>query len=273
MLDRFTSTSPFSNHGQRVIAGRVAVVTGAGSGIGRAIACRFASEEATVFVADIDAAGASATVDEIVSAGGDAHPVDCDVADPASVTALFEAADARAGRVDVLVNNAGVALTPLAPGEQPFPADLPVGITDGQWDRMLRVHLYGTFSCTRAAVHRMAATGGGSIVNMASVAAMAGGGQLHYSAAKAGILGFTRAVAHQVGPHGIRVNAVCPGRIDTPMTKGATSANQEAVVARTPLRRIGQPDDVANAVLWLASDESSFVTGQWISPNGGILMQ
>jgi 3-oxoacyl-[acyl-carrier protein] reductase len=257
----------------RTLTGRVAVVTGAGSGIGRAIARRCAREGATVFVADIDAAGAGATVDEIGRAGGTANAVECDVAEPAGVAALFDVVDERAGRVDVLVNNAGIAYAPPAPGEVPFPDDLPIAITDGQWHRMIGVHLYGTFACTRAAVHRMVRAGTtGSIVNISSVSGMQGGGSLHYSAAKTGILGFTRAVAHQVGPHGIRVNAVCPGLIDTPLTRAGTSARTDAVIARTPLRRMGEPDDIASAVLWLASDESSFVTGQWLSPNGGLMM-
>jgi 3-oxoacyl-[acyl-carrier protein] reductase len=256
------------------LAGRVAVVTGAGSGIGRAIAHRFAREGASLYAADIDAAGAAATVDAIASAGGDARVVECDVADAASVAALFATVDETAGRLDVVVNDAGIAAASVAPGEEAFPRDLPVALTDGQWDRMLKVHLYGTFMCTRAAVHRMVRAGArGSIVNIASVSGMSGGGSIHYSAAKMGILGFTRAVAHEVGPHGIRVNAVCPGLVDTPMTAAGTSQRREAVIARTPLRRIGTPEDIANAVLWLASDESSFVTGQWISPNGGLMMQ
>jgi 3-oxoacyl-[acyl-carrier protein] reductase len=255
------------------LAGRVAIVTGAGSGIGRAIAGRFAREGATVFVVDIDAAGAGVTVDEIGRAGGTANAVECDVADPANVGALFELVDERAGRVDVMVNNAGIASAPLAPGEEPFAPDLPIAITDGQWNRMIGVHLYGTFACTRATVHRMVRAGRpGSIINISSVSGMQGGGSLHYSAAKTGILGFTRAVAHQVGPYGIRVNAVCPGLIDTQLARARGSAAGEAVVARTPLRRMGAPADVANAVLWLASDESSFVTGQWLSPNGGLMM-
>jgi 3-oxoacyl-[acyl-carrier protein] reductase len=138
---------------------------------------------------------------------------------------------------------------------------------------MLGIHLSGTFYCTRAAMHRMCRDGGGAIVNMGSVAALAGGGIVHYSAAKAGILGFTRAVAQQVGRYGIRVNAVCPGHIDTPMTREISSEARERVVARTPVGRAGQPEDIANAVFWLASDESSFMTGQWLSPNGGLLMQ
>jgi 3-oxoacyl-[acyl-carrier protein] reductase len=262
-----------ADNGPGALDGRVAIVTGAGSGIGHAIALRFAHEGATVFVVDIDAAGAGATVDEIGRAGGTANAVECDVAEPASVSALFDLVDERSGRVDVLVNNAGIASAPLGPGEEPFPSDLPIAITDGQWDRMIRVHLYGTFACTRAAVHRMVRAGRpGSIINISSVSGMQGGGSLHYSAAKTGVLGFTRAVAHQVGPHGIRVNAVSPGLIDTRLARARGSAASDAVIARTPLRRMGEPDDIANAVLWLASDESSFVTGQWLSPNGGLMM-
>ena len=119
----------------------------------------------------------------------------------------------------------------------------------------------------------MCSNGGGSVVNIASVAGLSGGGMVHYSAAKAGILGFTRSVAQQAGPFGVRVNAVCPGLIDTPMTRAVTSQAKEHVIARTPLRRSGEPEDIANAVLWLASDESTFITGQWLSPNGGLLMQ
>jgi 3-oxoacyl-[acyl-carrier protein] reductase len=203
----------------------------------------------------------------------DAVAVVTDVADSTSVADAFGVVDDHFGRVDILVNNAGVAFVPPGDDETPFDADLPIAITDGQWDRMLGIHLSGTFYCTRSAVHRMCRDGGGAVVNMGSVAALAGGGIIHYSAAKAGILGFTRAVAQQVGPFGVRVNAVCPGHVDTPMTRAISSQAREQVVTRTPLRRTGEPEDIANAVFWLVSDESAFITGQWLSPNGGLLMQ
>ena len=250
--------------------GRIAVVTGGASGIGRGICERFTREGARVVVLDVDGDHAREAAGEL---GADAVAVAADVADSASVAAAFAAVDDHFGRVDILVNNAGVASVPPGVDETPFDPDLPIAITDGQWDRMLGIHLWGTFYCTRAAVHRMCRDGGGAIVNMGSVAALSGGGIIDYSAAKAGILGFTRAVAQQVGRFGIRVNAVCPGHIDTPMTRAISSESRDRVVARTPVGRVGQPEDIANAVFWLVSDESSFMTGQWLSPNGGILMQ
>jgi 3-oxoacyl-[acyl-carrier protein] reductase len=250
--------------------GKVAVVTGGASGIGRAVCERFALEGASVVVVDIDADRAAEVARALPTATAAAV---ADVADSASVAAAFDAIDEHFGRVDILVNNAGVASVPPTDDETPFDADLPIAITDGQWDRMLGIHLSGTFYCTRAAVHRMCRSGGGAIVNMGSVAALSGGGIIDYSAAKAGILGFTRAVATQVGRFGIRVNAVCPGHIDTPMTRAISSESRDRVVARTPVGRVGEPEDIANAVFWLVSDESSFLTGQWLSPNGGILMQ
>jgi 3-oxoacyl-[acyl-carrier protein] reductase len=252
------------------LQGRVAVVTGGASGIGRSICERFSREGAHVAVLDVDAGRAGAIAGALA---GDAMIASVDVADPLAVTNAFEAVDDRFGRVDVLVNCAGVAAVDPAPGEAPLDPALPIAVTDGQWARMLAVHLNGTFYCTRAAVRRMCGTGGGSVVNIASVAGLSGGGMVHYSAAKAGILGFTRSVAQQAGPFGVRVNAVCPGLVDTPMTRAVTSQAKEHVIARTPLRRSGEPEDIANAVLWLASDESSFMTGQWLSPNGGLLMQ
>ena len=162
----------------------------------------------------------------------------------------------------MLVNNAGI--------EDGIRTTL--GVSDEAFERMLRVHLFGTFYCTRAAVERMTGRQRGSIVNISSVAALMGGGMVHYSAAKAGILGLTRAVAADVGAAGIRVNAICPGFIETPMTQGHGAAHAESIAARSALRRTGRPGDIADAALFLAGDESSFITGQWLSPNGGILM-
>jgi 3-oxoacyl-[acyl-carrier protein] reductase len=241
---------------------RTALVTGAGSGIGRAIALRFAAEGAFVFANDLRPETARETADAIRAAGGSAAALAADVADPAQVRELFAQADALRDALDVLVNNAGI--------EDGIRSTL--GVSDEAFERMLRVHLFGTFYCTRAAIERMAPRKRGSIVNLSSVAALMGGGMVHYSAAKAGILGLTRAVASDVGPAGIRVNAICPGFIKTPMTRGLGHAHAESLAARSPLRRTGQPDDIAAAVLFLASDESSFITGQWLSPNGGILM-
>jgi 3-oxoacyl-[acyl-carrier protein] reductase len=241
---------------------RTALVTGAGSGIGRGIALLFAEEGARVVVNDLSAQAAQETVSALPSAAPKGLAVRADVGDPAQVRAMFEEVEQRCGGLDVLVNNAGF--------EDGIRTTL--GLSDEAFERMLRVHLFGTFYCTRAAVALMARGKRGAIVNVSSVAALMGGGMVHYSAAKAGVLGLTRAVAHDVGPMGIRVNAICPGYIATPMTQALGPGHAEGVAARVPLRRAGEPRDIAQAALYLASDESSYVTGQWLSPNGGMVM-
>jgi len=150
--------------------------------------------------------------------------------------------------------------------------DVTQEMTDEAWHRMIAVHLNGTFFCTREALRLMSRQDQGAIINMSSVAAWGIEAVPHYSAAKAGILGFTRAVAREVGSRKIRVNAICPGYIDTPMTQPMSDLMRKAVVARTPLGRYADPDEVAQAALFLASDDSSFFTGQWLSPNGGLLI-
>ena len=265
------------------LAGRVAVVTGGGSGIGRAIALRFAGEGARVAVADVNAPGASAVVDEIAAAGGTALAVPTDVAASAQVDALFARVADAWGRLDVLVNNAGIG--ELSPGLQAevqrAAAEMLGGgprrslgatsrMSDDEWRRMIEVHLFGTFYCTRAALRIMEAAGaGGAVVNMASVAGLGGIPALpHYGAAKAGIIGFTKSVALEVGGGNIRVNAIAPGWIDTPMTADSPMVRQMTLM-RTPLGRAGLPEEIAAVALFLASDEASFVTGQVLSPNGG----
>jgi 3-oxoacyl-[acyl-carrier protein] reductase len=184
--------------------------------------------------------------------------------------------------VDILSNNAGIGeLSPRlrAQTEQAFQAimggaRLSLGVTsrmdDAEWRRMLDVHLFGTFACTRAALRIMEERGRGAIVNMASVAGLAGiPGSAHYGAAKAGIIGFTKSVAQEVGGANIRVNAIAPGLIDTPMTADIPPPLRQMVLLRTPLGRTGVPEDIAAVALFLVSDESSFVTGQVVSPNGG----
>jgi 3-oxoacyl-[acyl-carrier protein] reductase len=241
---------------------RTALVTGAGSGIGRGIALLFAEEGARVVVNDLSAQAAEETVSALPGSAPKGFAVRADVGDPAQVRAMFEQVEERAGGLDVLVNNAGY--------EDGIRTTLDLG--DEAFERMLRVHLFGTFYCTRAAVESMRRRRRGAIVNISSVAALMGGGMVHYSAAKAGVLGLTRAVAHDVGPMGIRVNAICPGYVSTPMTEGLGRGHAEGVSARVPLRRAGEPRDIAQAALYLASDESSYVTGQWLSPNGGMVM-
>src|SRR3989454_10725829 len=265
-----------------LLAGRVAVVTGGGSGIGRAMARSFAGEGARVAVADLSCEGAERVAAEIAEAGGVALAVPTDVADSAQVDALFARVVREWKTVDILSNNAGIGeLSPplRAQTEQAFQAmmggaRLSLGVTsrmdDAEWRRMLDVHLFGTFACTRAALRIMEERGRGAIVNMASVAGLAGiPGSAHYGAAKAGIIGFTKSVAQEVGGANIRVNAIPPGLIAPPMTADIPPPLRQMVLLRTPLGRTGVPEDIAAVALFLVSDEASFVTGQVVSPNGG----
>jgi 3-oxoacyl-[acyl-carrier protein] reductase len=263
---------------------KVAVVTGGGSGIGRAIALRFAGEGARVVVADVNAEAGARVANEIEAGGGGGGAVATDVSQSAQVDALFQKAVERFATVDVLVNNAGIA--ELSPKLQERMQTVGVqmlsggprqslGITremsDDEWRRMLEIHLFGMFYCTRAALRIMEEKRCGAIINMASVAGLAGiAGAPHYGAAKAGIIGLTKSVAQEVGGSGIRVNAIAPGLIDTPMTADIPAMAKQMLLFRTPLGRSGVPEDIAGAALYLASDDAAYVTGQVISPNGGL---
>jgi 3-oxoacyl-[acyl-carrier protein] reductase len=267
---------------------RVALVTGGGSGIGRAIALRFASEGAVVVVNDLKLDAAKKTVGEMD--GGRGIAVAADVSDSAAVRAMFADVDKQlAGRLDILVNNAGIAgsegdrerlrqmvetrVAESIAGEITTHWDVTMTMSDEAWHRMIGVHLNGTFFCTREALKLMSRVNRGVIINMSSVAALSGLDTVpHYSAAKGGILSFTRAVAREVGSRGIRVNAICPGYIETPMTAGVSPLMQKVLVSRTPLGRWGQPEEIAATALFLASDDSAFYTGQWLSPNGGLVI-
>ena len=271
--------------------GKVALVTGAGSGIGRAIALLFAEEGARVVVNDVRLDAARETVAAMTRGKEAARAVQADVSDSAQVRAMFAEVEREHGALDILVNNAGVASG--MPGERDKIAgraeqrimellggqgvqthlDVTQEMTDESWHRMIGVHLNGTFFCTREALRLMSRRNAGAIVNMSSVAALMGLESVpHYSAAKAGILGLTRAVAREVASRGIRVNAICPGYIDTPMTQGISPLAQKVVLGRTPLGRMAEPREVAATALFLASDDSGFYTGQWLSPNGGLFI-
>jgi 3-oxoacyl-[acyl-carrier protein] reductase len=266
---------------------RVAVVTGGGSGIGRAICELFAIEGARVVVNDINAEAAEATVKAMW--GGRALPAD--VADSAQVKAMFAAVEREHGGLDILVNNAGIAsagledrkglreraearITEAMSGQGiTTHLDATEGLDDAAWRRMLAVHLDGTFFCTREALRLMKERRGCAIVNLSSVAALTGIAAVpHYSAAKGGILAFTRAVARDVASRGIRVNAICPGYIDTPMTAPGSPLMKAVTLANTPLGRFGEAAEIARTALFLVSDDSSFFTGQWLSPNGGLVI-
>ncbi|HTO11018.1 MAG TPA: SDR family NAD(P)-dependent oxidoreductase [Candidatus Binatia bacterium] len=267
-------------------AGRVVLVTGGGSGIGRAIASRFASEGARVAVNDIRAEAAEATVKAL---GGEARAVVADVADSVRVRAMVEEVARVFGGLDVLVNNAGIGETnpagrealavkietrvaEMMAGTRETHWDITQNLSDEAWARMLAVHLNGTFYCTREALKLMSRVNRGAIVNISSVAGLMGiEVASHYGAAKAGILGFTRSVAREVASRGIRVNAICPGFVDTPILDPMPPVTRLLAERQTPFGRLGRPEEIAAAAAFLASDEASFITGQWLSPNGGLL--
>jgi 3-oxoacyl-[acyl-carrier protein] reductase len=247
--------------------GRVAVVTGAGRGIGRAIADALAASGATVAYLDSQ----SALVEEAATASpGKAMALAADIADEAAVAAAFAAVAERFGPVGILVNNAGISPKSGTDGRRAGAAEIPLE----EWRRVLDVNLTGAFLCSRAVLPGMKAMGGGSIVNMASVAGrtycdIVG---LHYAATKAALIGMTKHLAGEVGPDGITVNAVAPGRIDTPMVRGTAPEANEAVRQATPLRRLGAPQDVAATCLFLTSEAGAFVTGQVCDVAGGWLL-
>ena len=270
---------------------RVALVTGGGSGLGRAISLLFAEEGAHVIVNELSLETAKQTVVEMKGPGG-GRAIHADVADSAQVKAMFATIEREIGVLDILVNNAGIAFgsgddrkeisrkmetvimeTVSGEGVQTH-LDVTQHLSDESWRRMLAVHLDGTFFCTREALRLMSRKNSGAIVNLSSVAALTGLESVpHYSAAKGGILSFTRAVAREVGSRSIRVNAICPGYINTPMTAGISEMAQRLLIARTPLGRWGEPEDIAATAAFLASDDSSFYTGQWLSPNGGLVIE
>jgi len=269
---------------------RIALVTGGGSGLGRAISLLFAEEGAHVVVNELRLETAEQTVASMKGPAG-GRAIQADVADSPQVKAMFATIERELGTLDILVNNAGIAFGPgddraevnrksealimeLVSGQGgQTHLDVTQNLSDESWRRMLAVHLDGTFYCTREALRLMSKRNRGAIVNLSSVAALTGLEVVpHYSAAKGAILSFTRAVARDVASRGIRVNAICPGYIDTPMTERMSPLIRTAVIARTPLRRTGEPHEVAATALFLASDDSSFFTGQWLSPNGGLFI-
>lgn len=267
-----------------ILAEQTALVTGAGSGIGRAIALALARAGAMVAVNDLRADAAEETAAAITAAGGRALAVAADVADGRATLKMFTRVLGEWNTLDILINNAGaVFMAPhvlaafdalagevAAGGAPTTPLDATVTLEDSVWRRTLAIHLDGTFHCTREALKVMQVRRRGKIVNMASVAGTTGlAGAPDYSAAKGGIIAFTRAVAKEVAHLGIQVNAVAPGFVETPLLDALSPAMKMMVVAQTPMRRLGTVDEIAAAVLYLVSPGADFVTGQVLSPNGG----
>lgn len=236
------------------LSNKVAVITGAGQGMGRAIARLFAQEGAAVVAIDVKLERVQETM-----AGSAGMVRKVNIVDSAAVKALFDEVDAKFGRVDVLVNNAGIG------GLDKF-ADT----SDEAWGRVIGVNLTGAFYCAREAVRLMHKTGTrGAVINIASSAAASGDGPVHYCASKAGLMGLTRGMARELAPSGIRVNTIVPGPTNTPMMAGVPPAWADAIIKGVPLGRMGEPEDIARAALFLATDDSGFITGQNVAVNGG----
>jgi len=243
-----------------LLDGKVAIVTGGARGIGLAAAERLAREGATVLAVDLDGETQAREADRLRGAGLHVSAARCDVGDRASVERCVRDAEASHGRVDILVNNAGIAGR-IAPLED---------VTDRDWDLMMRVNLRSVYLGCQAVIGGMKTRRHGRIVNVASIAGKEGNpNAVPYSTAKAGVIGFTKALAKEVATHGIYVNAIAPAVIETPILEQVTPEHLQYMLQRIPLGRAGQPHEVAALIAWLASDEASFTTGQCIDISGG----
>jgi 3-oxoacyl-[acyl-carrier protein] reductase len=242
------------------LTGKVAVVTGASRGIGRAISDSLARQGALVAMTDVLGDAAVVAAQEVAAAGGRAEAYTMDVTDAESVRAAVERILERHSRLDILVNNAGIVRDNVA-----------LRLKREDWDLVLKVNLSGTFICSQAVLRTMMRQHGGRIINISSVVGQMGNaGQTNYAASKAGIIGFSKALARELAVRGITVNVVAPGLIDTDMTRGLPESVRNEWASKVPLGRLGTADDVASAVCFLASDEASYISGQVLAVNGAM---
>lgn len=248
-----------------MLEGKSALITGAASGIGRAAALAFAREGAWIAAADRNLDAAKATVAAIEAKGGQAVAIACDVTDDAQVAAMVAAAVEAFGSVDCAFNNAGVAPFQLNSG-----GVLAGDLEEAAWFGLIDVNLHGVWRCLRHEVAQMRRQGGGAIVNTASILGLVGsGGSAAYVASKHAVVGLTKAAAIDHAPENIRINAVCPGYIETPMTEDTMRRRGEQVMARVPMGRMGKAEEIAEAVVWMCSDRAGFVTGSCWQVDGG----
>jgi 3-oxoacyl-[acyl-carrier protein] reductase len=243
--------------------GRIAIVTGGGRGIGRAIVEAFAKRGAQIVLGDRNVEQAEITAQEISAATGQ-HVTACevDVSDHQSAKSMIDCALSKFGKIDILVNNAGVTRDMLI-----------MRMDEADWDTVLNINLKGAFNCSKAVIRPMMKQRYGRIVNISSVSGLAGqAGQTNYSASKAGLIGFTKALAREVASRGITVNAVAPGFIPTALTVDLPQDLKDSILQATPMGRMGTPEEVAHAVTFFASEEASYITGQVLSVDGGMVM-
>jgi 3-oxoacyl-[acyl-carrier protein] reductase len=242
------------------LANKVAIITGAGRGIGQATAIKFAQEGARVVACDVDEQSAIETAQVVERRGGEAMAFRVDVTDKPSIQAMVEAVHARYGRIDILVNNAGIV------------ADAQLKkMTDEQFDRVIDINLKGTYNCTKAVVDIMLEQQSGVILNAASIVGLYGNfGQTNYAASKFGVIGMVKTWARELGKRGIRANAVCPGFVSTSIIDSIPDKVIDALESKVPLGRLGKPEEIANAYAFLASDEASYINGAVLEVSGGL---